>query len=126
MFQQKEFSEGVEELRGRLRDFLPAGQSETLQLRSELTPSDYSGLPGGASQPLKVAKLLTDFGLTSSNAEAQRKLKEGAVRINGQVWTKAVWPLEQSHFTSAAPGQPRNEVPLRIRLGKKAKLVILS
>jgi tyrosyl-tRNA synthetase len=126
MFQQKEFAEGVKEQRGRLRDYLPAGASETFQLRSELTPLDYSGLPGGPSQPLKVAKLLTDFGLTSSNAEAQRKLKEGAVRIDGEVWSKPSKPLESHHFTSAAPGEPRNEVRLQIRLGKKAKLVILS
>jgi len=126
MFQHKEFPEGAEEWRGRLEDYLPATQSETVQLRSGLTPLDYRGLAGGGSQPLKLAKLLTDCGLTSSNAEAQRKLKERAVHINGQVWNKAVWPLEGSHFTSAAPGQSRNEVRLQIRLGKKARLVILS
>jgi tyrosyl-tRNA synthetase len=125
MFQQKEFSESVEEVRLRLADFTPTGQSEMAQIHDEVSPFDFSRL-GGAFSFLKVANLLTACGLTSSNAEAQRKLKEGAVRINDQVWSKATMPLEGHHFTLAAPGESRNEVRLQIRLGKKAKLAILS
>jgi tyrosyl-tRNA synthetase len=125
MFQQKEFSESVEEVSLRLADFTPAGISEMSQMHAEVLPSDFSG-GGGAFSLLKVASLLTACGLTTSNAEAQRKLKEGAVRINDQVWYKPAMPLEGHHFSSAGPGQPRNEVRLQLRLGKKAKLVVLS
>jgi tyrosyl-tRNA synthetase len=125
MFQQKEFSEGVEEVRLRLADFTPTGHSEMAQMHREMESSDFSR-EGGSFSLLKVANLLTACGLTSSNTEAQRKLKEEAVRINDRIWTKPTMPLEGHHFTSAAPGLPRNEVRLQIRLGKKAKLVILS
>jgi tyrosyl-tRNA synthetase len=124
MFQQREFSESVEEVRLRLADFAPAGFSEMAHMHGEVSPSDFSG-SGGAFSLLKVANLLTACGLTSSNAEAQRKLKEGAVQINDQVWSKPSKPLESDDFTASAPGMPRNEVRLKIRLGKKAKLAIL-
>jgi tyrosyl-tRNA synthetase len=125
MFQQGAFSDSAEEVRRNRADFAPESQTEMAKMHSELLPTDFRG-PGGAFSLLKVAKLLTECGFTASNAEAQRKLKEGAVRINDQVWSKATMPLEPHHFTSAAPGLHRNEIRLRIRLGKKAKLVILT
>jgi tyrosyl-tRNA synthetase len=125
MFQQKAFSEVADEVRLRLVEFLPTGQSEMAEMHEEVLPSDFSGT-GGAFSLLKIANVLTACGLTSSNAEAQRKLKEGAVRINDAVCNKPNMPLEGHHFTAAAPGLPRNEVRLQIRLGKKAKVVLLS
>jgi tyrosyl-tRNA synthetase len=125
MFQQKEFSDNVEEVRLRLADYVPAGQFEMAEMHEELRPTDFSG-PGGAFTLLKVAKLLTDCGLVVSISEAQRKLKVGAVRIDGEVWSNATMPLEPHHFASASPGNHRNEVRLQIRLGKKARLVVLS
>ena len=125
MFQQKAFSEDVEEVRLRLADFMPAGQFEMAEMHNEVLPTDFSG-PGGAFSLLKVPNLLTAIGLTGSNAEAQRKLKEGAVKINNQVWTKPVRPIEPHDFSSSAPGKSRTEVRLQIRLGKKAKLAVLS
>ena len=122
MFQQNVFSENVEEFRFLLRDYLPENVVEREQMRSESTPTDFQE-PAGSFQLLKITKLLTDSGLTSSNAEAQRKLKEGAVRINDQVWTKPTKPLESRDFTSPGKG---SEVRLQIRLGKKAKLAIGS
>jgi tyrosyl-tRNA synthetase len=64
---------------------------------------------------------LTSIGLTSSNSEAQRKLKEKAVNIDGQVWVKPSFVLEDHHFLSN-----RKEARLVIRLGKKEKAVILE
>jgi tyrosyl-tRNA synthetase len=125
MFQQKEFFADITELRLRLADFRPSGHTGLVQMHREVESSDFSR-GGGSFSHLKLANILTASGLTSSNAEAQRKLNEGAVRINDKVWTKPVMPLEEHHFSSSAPGQPRNEVRLQIRLGKKARLVILS
>jgi tyrosyl-tRNA synthetase len=128
MFQQKEFSESVEEVRLRLQDYLPESQFERSQMQSDTMPGDFSGgsAGGGSYQLLKVAKLLTDCGLVVSNSEAQRKLKVGAVRINGEVWNKATMPLESHHFISANTRVQQNEVRLQIRLGKKARVVVLS
>jgi tyrosyl-tRNA synthetase len=122
MFQQKEFSEEVDEIRFLLKDFLPESILEREEMRSETAPTDFN-LSAGSFQMLKIAKLLTESGLTSSNAEAQRKLKEGAVRINDKVWNKPTRPIETGDFSPPGKG---GEVRLRIRLGKKAKLVILT
>ena len=124
MFQQKQFAEDVEEVSLNLADFMPVGHTEMVQMHKDTSASDYFGQ--GAFSLLKIANLLTACGLASSNAEAQRKLKEGSVRINDKVWSKPSMPLESHHFTSASQGQPRREVHLQIRLGKKAKQVILS
>ncbi len=114
MFQQKEFSDEAEEVRLNLNDFLPESVPEREEMRSG---ADF---PKGAGsyRLLKVAKLLTAAGLTSSNTEAQRKLKEGAVQIDGAVAIQPTLALSSS--------EPGGQVRLQIRLGKKAKLVILS
>jgi tyrosyl-tRNA synthetase len=116
MFQQKEFSGDVEEVRLSLADYLTA---------DEIYPSDFSfqGIPIRA---IKVARLLKDCGLATSNAEAQRKLKEGAVRIDNTVFKEPYWALPVSDWNSSVPAYSVGEVRLQIRLGKKAKLAILS
>ncbi len=124
-FQQKETGENLTEVHRRLADFTPNTMSDMSTLHSELLPSDFSG-QGGAFSLIKIANLLTDIGLTSSNSEAQRKLKEGAVKIDGTIWTKPAMPLENHHFLSRGPGLPRDQVRLVIRLGKKEMAVVLS
>ncbi len=94
MFQQKGFSENVEEVHLKLADFLSQGEG---------------------SPSVKLTAILTACGLTTSNAEAQRKIKESAVKVNDAVVNKPSLEID-----SAA------EVKLQIRLGKKAKLVILT
>jgi tyrosyl-tRNA synthetase len=125
MFQQNEFADNVEEVRLALSDFTTEA-SELLAARRELDPADfYRG--GGAYALVKVANLLTASGLTSSNAEAQRKLKEGAVRINDEVWSKPTRPLDLRDYATSNPDAPlRKDAVLRLRLGKKARIVILS
>jgi len=55
------------------------GDISALEMQTVLVP------PEG----LRIAALLTAAGLTSSNSEANRKLKERAVRINGEVVEEA-------------------------------------
>ena len=117
---QKQFSDNIEETRGKLHEFT-ASQPEVAEAFLEQV---FSNL-GGPGLPIKIAPLLTAFGLTNSNSEAQRKLKEGAVWINGEVCNNPTMFLMDHHFTSQAPGQPPG-VRLQIRLGKRAKLVILT
>jgi tyrosyl-tRNA synthetase len=114
MFQQKKFSEEVEEVRLNLNDFLPESVPEREEMRSG---ADFPQ-NAGSYRLLKVAKLLTAAGFASSNTEAQRKIKEGAVQIDEAVVTQPTLALGSS--------EPGGEVRLQIRLGKKAKLVILS
>lgn len=57
------------------------GQGDTAQL-----PLNDVVVP---AEGLRVAALLTAAGLTPSNSEGNRKLKEGAVRVDGQIVTDA-------------------------------------
>ena len=123
MFQQKGFAEDVVVIRLSLEDIARADLPEIIERR------EHVQLPvqtGGAFSPLRVARLLTASGLTSSNSEAQRKVRERAVQINGQIWDRAIWPLEASQLVPAADDPSRLEAKLQVRLGKKARTVILS
>jgi tyrosyl-tRNA synthetase len=95
MFQQKAVSEDVEEV--------------SLAYADLVGPS---GLPGGLA--IRLPKLLVQVGLATSGAEASRKIAEKAVKLDGEVATNAVIPLEK--------------LPSRIvvRLGKRAKAAVIS
>jgi tyrosyl-tRNA synthetase len=62
---------------------------------------------------VRVSKLLTASGLAASASEADRKIKEGAVRVEGEV-------VRQSHI-------PLNHASrLTLRVGKRAKLALIE
>jgi tyrosyl-tRNA synthetase len=90
MFQQRTVSEDVEEVSVAYADLVGP-----------------SGLPGGLA--IRLPKLLVQLGLAASGAEASRKIAEKAVKLDGEVASNAVIPLEK--------------LPARIvvRLGKRAK-----
>ncbi|MBV8674575.1 MAG: tyrosine--tRNA ligase [Acidobacteriaceae bacterium] len=62
---------------------------------------------------VRLSKLLTLVGLATSATDADRKLKEGAVRIDGEV-------VRQTHI--ALNGTPR----MTIRVGKRAKVAVIE
>ena len=62
---------------------------------------------------VRVSKLLTATGLASSASEADRKIKEGAVRIEGEV-------VRQSHISMNGSGR------MTLRVGKRAKIAIIE
>ena len=62
---------------------------------------------------VRVSKLLTATGLAASSSEADRKIKEGAVRIDGEVVRQAHIPVD---------GAAR----LTLRVGKRAKVAVVS
>ena len=66
-------------------------------------------------QPVRLDKLLVAMGLASSNSEAQRKIKEGAVEIKG-IGNKI------TSFVPAVP--PPTDLP-PLRLGKRAKIAMI-
>lgn len=92
MFQQKDVAEDLEEL-----------------------PVAFADIAGPAgTQQIRVPKLLTHLGLAASGAEANRKIAEKAVRIEGSVVEDAL---------VAAPALPARLV---VRLGKRAKVAVIS
>ncbi|HTA86679.1 MAG TPA: tyrosine--tRNA ligase [Silvibacterium sp.] len=62
---------------------------------------------------VRVSRLLTSIGLASSATEADRKVKEGAVRIDGEIF-------RQSHLTLKGVAR------LTVRVGKRAKVAVVE
>ena len=91
MFQQKETAEDLEEL-----------------------AIAYASVAGPEAMQIRVPKLLIAMGLAASGAEANRKIGEKAVKLDGEV-------AENPNITLA-------ELPARVvvRLGKRAKVAVIS
>jgi tyrosyl-tRNA synthetase len=97
MFQQKETAEDLEEVAVAFADVA--------------TSADASR--NGAVQ-IRLPKLLVQLGLAASGAEANRKIAEKAVKLDGEVVESIVVPV---------PGLPARLV---VRLGKRAKVAVIT
>ncbi len=91
MFQQKDAAEDLEEV--------------------AVSFADVSGADG--SKQIRLPKLLVAIGLAASGTEANRKIGEGAVRVDGDVVEGLLIPV-------TLPAR------LVIRLGKRAKIAVIS
>ena len=91
MFQQKETSEDLEEV-----------------------AIAYSAVSGPEAKQIRLPKLLVQMGLAASGAEANRKIGEKAVKLDGETAENLVVTL--------------GELPARVvvRLGKRAKVGVIS
>ncbi len=66
---------------------------------------------------INLAKLMARAGLASSVSEATRKIKEKAVKVDGEVVTASIVPLKSN---SSAPRS------LTLRVGRKIKKVVIT
>jgi len=66
---------------------------------------------------IRVTRLLTATGLAASSSEADRKVKEGAVRIDGEV-------SKQAHL--ALNGNADGATRITLRVGKRAKVAVIQ
>jgi tyrosyl-tRNA synthetase len=74
----------------------------------------FADVAGAEAKQIRLPKLLVQMGLSASGAEANRKITEKAVRVDGQV-------VGGTSITVAAlPAR------LTVRLGKRAKVVVVS
>ena len=91
MFQQKEAAEDLEEV-----------------------AVAYAGIAGPEAKQIRVPKLLVQMGLAASGAEANRKIGEKAVKLDGETVENLIVSL--------------TEIPARVvvRLGKRAKVAVIS
>ncbi len=91
MFQQKETAEDLEEVK-----------------------VEFTDIDAHSAGLIRLPKLLVLLGLASSNAEANRKITERAVRLNGELRTDPVVQLR--------------ELPVRVtvRLGRRAKVAVIG
>jgi tyrosyl-tRNA synthetase len=114
-FQQKSLSAAAVQ-------FSPSMEERKAFWTSGALPAGLRG-GGGPVSLIKVPALLTYCGLAGSNSEAQRKLKEGAVKINGGVWTKPTLPLENQDLQRI---DGLLKWRLEIQLGRKQAIVVLG
>jgi tyrosyl-tRNA synthetase len=91
MFQQKETAEDLEEV-----------------------AIAYADVAGPAPNQIRLPKLLVQMGLAASGAEANRKIAEKAVKLDGEPAESLVVSL------SALPAR------IVVRLGKRAKVAVIS
>jgi len=91
MFQQKETAEDLEEV-----------------------AIAYADVAGPELNQIRLPKLLVQLGLAASGAEANRKIAENAVKLDGEVAGNALVPL---------PALPARIV---VRLGKRAKVAVVA
>jgi tyrosyl-tRNA synthetase len=117
-FQQKNDDvEGLEEVRVSSNEFNFPIELDLETYKSERGQSSNEpriDIPSGAVKPIPIHKLLFRIGLAESVTEASRKIKQGAVRINGEAFSKVHYEL------SKLPER------LTIRVGKRAKVVVIE
>jgi len=91
MFQQKETAEDLEEV-----------------------AVGYAGVAGPEANQIRVPKLLVQLGLAASGAEANRKIGEKAVKLDGETIENLIVALP--------------EIPARVvvRLGRRAKVAVIA
>ena len=92
------------------RMFQQKGQSEDL----EMVPVAYADVAGPEPNQIRLPKLLVQMGLAASGAEANRKITEKAVKVDGEVVTAALLSVP------ALPAQ------VSVRLGKRAKVALIE
>jgi tyrosyl-tRNA synthetase len=88
-------------------------QKETAEDLSEVLIS-FADVAGSESNQIRLPKLLVALGLAASNAEANRKIAEKAVKLDGESAVSALFSVAS--------------LPARIvvRLGKRAKVAVIA
>ncbi len=92
------------------RMFQQKGESEDL----EEVAVAHADIAGPEPNQIRLSKLLVQMGLAASGAEANRKIAEKAVKLDGEVAANAMVSL------SSLPAR------LVVRLGKRAKVAVIS
>ena len=97
-------------------------KGETPETLEEVSISLSEVRGSGSSQsgePLRLDKIIARAGLASSTTEASRKIKEKAVRVDGEVTTTPV-------IYRGTLDDPTFHVVLIVRVGRQTKKVIIS
>jgi tyrosyl-tRNA synthetase len=103
-FQQGGVSDDIEEI----------GIAQSALAGTPAGPEAHNSQDGVPGFIIRIPNLLVHCGLTPSNAEAVRKLREGAVKIDGEVHKDLILEL------------PSLPATLTLRLGKRAKRALIT
>jgi tyrosyl-tRNA synthetase len=91
------------------RMFQQKGDSEDL----EEVAVAYTSVAGAEASQIRLPKLLVAMGLAASGTEANRKIAEKAVRVDGDV-------VDSLLISARLPAR------LTVRLGKRAKVAVIN
>jgi tyrosyl-tRNA synthetase len=112
MFQEKGVSEDLEEVAVTYTDV--AGQQVVHLGFSQNFPQHPASSSVAAGLHIRLPKLLVALGLAASGADANRKIGEKAVRVDGEVAENLLLSI------------PKLPARLIIRLGKRAKIAVIA
>jgi tyrosyl-tRNA synthetase len=97
-----------------------AGEDWAKQFQKDQVPEEveteslvFAEVANRESDGVRLAKVLVKIGFASSTSEADRKIKEGAVSVDG---VKATTPIVKAHAGAT----------LTVRLGRKIKKAVLA
>ena len=124
-FQRKEIPDSAERITLSWADFVPKTTLEKNTAVLESVDSEFQH-HGGGVHLVSFAKILTACGLADSNTDANRKLKAGSVKINGETWSSPTYAINEDALKPEFPGTPKLIVEFMIQVGKRAKLVALK
>ena len=95
------------------RMFQQQGESEDLE-KVDIAFADVTASAEAGALQIRIPKLLVALGLAASGAEANRKLSEKAVKVNGETAGTSLMALD------SLPAR------LTVRLGKRAKVAVIG
>ena len=112
-FQQKSLPDNLEEIDINLWEVGPGTEEFEAVIRSYMTSEEIPTQEKLEGTPVRIDKLLVRLQLADSNTDANRKLKQGSVHIDGESVQKVHLPL------TALPTR------LAVRVGKRAKIAVI-
>jgi tyrosyl-tRNA synthetase len=118
-FQRKEMPEGLEPVDLELAQYVDPAEVEALPDVTALKNTTQSSLPSA----LLLKRLLVDAGFAASNSEAERKIKEKSVQINGQKCATVKYEIRADDWIGQDGTRPA--LQLKVAVGRRAKVLVL-
>jgi tyrosyl-tRNA synthetase len=97
----------------------PENLEEVVLSLSDVAGSSSASANPEQGEPLRLDKIIARAGLASSASEANRKIKEKAVRVDGEIVTVPV-------IYRGTLGDPAFRVTLIVRVGRQTKRVVVA
>jgi tyrosyl-tRNA synthetase len=118
-FQRKEMPESLEPVDLELAQYIDSAEVEALPDLTAVNNATQVSLPGA----LLLKRLLVDAGFAASNSEAERKIKEKSVQINGQKCATVKYAIRADDWIGQ-DGSGR-ALQLNVVVGRRAKVLHL-
>ena len=120
-FQRKEIPADAEEVELKLYKYIATKE----EVEEFLQSSDQKAIANWIhSDALRLKPLLVDSGFAASNSEAERKIKENSVQINGERCAVVKYGIRPDYFMQGNDG--KRFMRLSVVVGKQSKILILK